>query len=240
MQPADVGWFKSLKLSYKKDWNEWFLHGTKYTTRFGNIAGPGYQNMLSWISKGWKEFNIADVIYSFQYCGITSDSDHDYHSELKELVVEGKLPPNITIDIRAEHEDPELAGAFVNAPEYLDDGDVENKEDEEEKQDEDEPMAEDEYDDCSELEELKQLDDDNHDSNESDSENDESTLISNEPTQLKKTTKQTKRKATLEPVKRAKKAKTSDLPSTSTEKTLKETKKRGRKRKETGEKGNSK
>jgi hypothetical protein len=57
-----------LKLSYKKDWNDWFLHGRKYLTRHGNLAGPGYENMTRWILKAWQELDKAEIIHSFQYC----------------------------------------------------------------------------------------------------------------------------------------------------------------------------
>ena len=52
LQPADVYWFKSMKVSYCQFWNEWFINGVKKVTTKGNLAGPGYENMTKWILKG--------------------------------------------------------------------------------------------------------------------------------------------------------------------------------------------
>ena len=75
MQPADVGWFHSLKTMYKNDWNDWFLNvEVKLVTRFGNICGPGYQKMINWIVKGWNQMSILEISKSFEYCGLSSSN----------------------------------------------------------------------------------------------------------------------------------------------------------------------
>lgn len=80
MQPADVGWFKSLKSEYKKDWNTWFQSDEiKKVTRYGNICEPGYQNMISWIVKAWTNLQDVDKAKSFEYCGLTSSNQDKYH-----------------------------------------------------------------------------------------------------------------------------------------------------------------
>ena len=109
LQPADVGWFKLLKLLYKKAWLNWFLTGVKRFTVHGNLAGPGYQLMTKWILDGWLSFDSAQIINSFRYCGITCDSDLDYHSELKTILTSEKLPPNSTVEPATDLEDPNFA-----------------------------------------------------------------------------------------------------------------------------------
>ena len=127
MQPADVGWFKVLKSYYKKFWCDWFLNDKKKLTKHGNLAGPGYENMTKWLLKSWLYFDTASIIHSFQYCGITCETPHDYHSELKELLSCQELPPYQTIEIRSEHDDQSLSHLFINID--YDDEDDENDED---------------------------------------------------------------------------------------------------------------
>ena len=112
MQPADVGWFKELKLFYKQDWSEWFLKGEKTVTRFGNLAGPGYQNMSKWLLRGWEQFENEKIVNSFSYCGITSNKE--YHSQLTDLLKLTLLPPQKTVEPREPHEDINLNHLFIN------------------------------------------------------------------------------------------------------------------------------
>ena len=133
MQPADVGWFKELKLLYRNDWNDWFINGEKKFTKYGNLAGPGYKNMTRWLLKGWEEFNAAKIISSFSYCGITSDTDQDYHSTLRELLNCTALPPQITVEKKEEYDDDNLNNIFVNVD--YDDNDQKEEEEEEEEED---------------------------------------------------------------------------------------------------------
>ena len=98
LQPADVGWFKALKSQYRKLWLNWFLNDEKIITKHGNLAGPGYANISKWLLECWEKLDQASIIHSFQYCGITSETPHDYHSELKELLDSKELPPNVDED----------------------------------------------------------------------------------------------------------------------------------------------
>ncbi len=113
LQPADVGWFKALKSQYRKLWLNWFLNDEKIITKHGNLAGPGYANISKWLLECWEKLDQASIIHSFQYCGITSETPHDYHSELKELLQSKELPPNVTVEILEEMHDPNIVNCFT-------------------------------------------------------------------------------------------------------------------------------
>jgi hypothetical protein len=105
LQPADVGWFHTLKNLYKKDWNEWFQStDIKLVTRFGNLCGPGYQRMINWIVKGWNQLEPLAISESFQYCGITSTNVEKYHQTLKKILNTSTNPINITVEPQEEDE----------------------------------------------------------------------------------------------------------------------------------------
>ena len=125
MQPADVCWFKSLKIDYKNKWNHWFLNDEKIFTKYGNIAGPGYVKMVSWITSAWKSTIVLPqtlVSDSFVYCGITSQNIDSFHSELKNILSNHVLPLNSTIE--QINEDDLLNDIFVD--DYDDDEDGES------------------------------------------------------------------------------------------------------------------
>ena len=129
LQPADVGWFKVLKTLYRKHWCDWFLNGDKKFTKHGNLAGPGYDKMSNWLLKCWKEYDVAQIIHSFQYCGITCDTPDDYHSELKQILASIKIPANVTIEPQEEYDDPNLINTFAN---FVFEEDGENDDDDDE------------------------------------------------------------------------------------------------------------
>ena len=45
LQPADVGWFRSLKLQYHQRWQEWYLNAPKAFTSQHNLKSPGYVDL---------------------------------------------------------------------------------------------------------------------------------------------------------------------------------------------------
>ncbi len=90
------------------------MTGVKRFTVHGNLAGPGYQLMTEWILNGWMSFDAAQIINSFSYCGITSDSDQDYHSELKMVLTSENVPLNLTVEPSIDLDDPNFSHVFVN------------------------------------------------------------------------------------------------------------------------------
>lgn len=51
LQPADVGWFRSLKAQYHSKWQEWYLSSPKSFTTASNLKSPGYAKVINWISE---------------------------------------------------------------------------------------------------------------------------------------------------------------------------------------------
>ncbi len=45
LQPADVGWFKSIKSQYQCKWQEWYLNEPKSFTKAHNMKSPGYSKV---------------------------------------------------------------------------------------------------------------------------------------------------------------------------------------------------
>ena len=107
LQPADVCWFKNLKVIYIKYWNIWFETGKKYLTKHGNVCGPGYDLMTQWISQGWLDLTPTYLAESFTYCGITTDEIDKFHSNLINILVSPILPPNTVVEVRDETDDHE-------------------------------------------------------------------------------------------------------------------------------------
>ena len=105
MQPADVGWFRSLKNYYKVDWNNWFMNEPKKLTKHGNMSGPGYQRMINWIVGGWDKLEQMEITKSFLYCGLTSNNFEQYHSTLKKILESDTVPTNISIESKEKDEE---------------------------------------------------------------------------------------------------------------------------------------
>jgi len=69
LQPADVMWFASIKMSYGEKWNEWFIFDEKKLTPHGNMVSPGYAKTIQWLSDIWNEFDSTVIVDSFRKCG---------------------------------------------------------------------------------------------------------------------------------------------------------------------------
>ena len=72
----------------------------KKVTRYGNICGPGYQNINSWIVKTWTNLQDVDIDKSFEYCGLTSSNQDKYHSKLKKILTTNIVPANVSIETK--------------------------------------------------------------------------------------------------------------------------------------------
>jgi len=124
LQPADVGWFRSLKAQYHSKWQEWYLSSPKSFTKASNLKSPGYAKVINWISEIWQNFDKEIIIRSFESTGITSTNEDDYNNLLR-AALNNKAPPTHTlID---NHVIDELI-AFDHG--YDDDGEGSNSEDE--------------------------------------------------------------------------------------------------------------
>ena len=47
VQPADVGWFKSIKAGYYRSWTDWYCNNDHAFTAAGNLKSPGYVNVIT-------------------------------------------------------------------------------------------------------------------------------------------------------------------------------------------------
>jgi len=59
LQPADVGWFRSLKSQYHKRWQVWYLNAPKAFTSQHNLKSPGYFGYFSYV-----DFSYVESIFS--------------------------------------------------------------------------------------------------------------------------------------------------------------------------------
>ena len=82
LQPADVGWFATVKKSYKRKWNDWFMNEERIFTMQNNAKAPSYNQCLKWLDDIWDNFNSDTLRRSFECCGI------------------GNTPNNGTMDIK--------------------------------------------------------------------------------------------------------------------------------------------
>ena len=79
LQPADVGWFRSLKSKYHQKWQNWYLTSPKAFTKNNNLKSPGYKEVIKWVSQIWYEFDPETIVKSFESTGITSGYHSDYN-----------------------------------------------------------------------------------------------------------------------------------------------------------------
>ena len=98
LQPADVGWFRSLKSQYYVKWQKWFLNSPKSFTKSNNLKSPGYSRVIEWISQIWRDFDPELIIKSFEATGITSHNPDDYNHLLRVVYDEEVLPTHILIE----------------------------------------------------------------------------------------------------------------------------------------------
>jgi len=79
LQPADVGWFRSLKAKYHEKWQEWYLTEPKSFTSSNNMKSPGYAKVINWISEIWNDFDSEIIVKSFATTGVTSQHLDDFN-----------------------------------------------------------------------------------------------------------------------------------------------------------------
>ncbi len=96
LQPADVGWFRSMKAQYHSKWQEWYLSSPKSFTKASNLKSPGYAKVINWISEIWQNFDKEIIIRSFESTGITSTNEDDYNNLLR-AALKNKAPPTHTL-----------------------------------------------------------------------------------------------------------------------------------------------
>jgi len=95
LQPADVGWFRSLKAQYHSKWQEWYLTEPKSFTKSNNIKSPGYCKVIQWISEIWNQFDPEIIVKSFASTGITSQHPDDYNHILRSVLNNQLIPSEI-------------------------------------------------------------------------------------------------------------------------------------------------
>ena len=72
LQPADVCWFRSFKLAFRRKYMDWYVNEPKTFTKFENMHSPSYVSVITWLSEIWRNFDENLIYESFDTCGITS------------------------------------------------------------------------------------------------------------------------------------------------------------------------
>ena len=62
LQPADVCWFRSLKIHYTTSWDHWLEHSEKHYTKNSNMVGPGYDLVVRLIINCWNNLKLDTII----------------------------------------------------------------------------------------------------------------------------------------------------------------------------------
>ena len=84
------------------------MTGPKRITSHGNFSGRAYDIR---ILEAWLSFDRAGIVNSFNYCGIVTQY---IHSGLKDWLKSEIIPPNVSIELKTEEDDPNFADIFVN------------------------------------------------------------------------------------------------------------------------------
>lgn len=137
-----------MKAAFIRYWNEWFTTPNHELTAQGNLRGPGYVNMLTWINLAWNELDEEYISDSFRENGITEHDREFFHSELRKFLNSPTLPDNTTVEVETIPNDQrELNDAI-----FVNDDDDEDEDDDVDSDDEDDTTDDDEDEDQSESE----------------------------------------------------------------------------------------
>ena len=68
------------------------MNSPKYLTAYGNVSGPGYQNVISWLSTTWTKMPRDILVDSFRLCGIGEREVMSYHTILRDILFQQKTP----------------------------------------------------------------------------------------------------------------------------------------------------
>jgi hypothetical protein len=68
------------------------MNAQKLVTCHGNLAGPGYQNLISWLASTWAEMPRDIIANSFIHCGIGEREPMNFHTILRDIFERGKTP----------------------------------------------------------------------------------------------------------------------------------------------------
>jgi len=98
LQPADVGWFRSLKSKYHVKWQNWFLNSPKAFTKSKNLKSPGYARVIKWVSQIWHEFEQELITKSFEATGITSHNPDDFNHLLRVVYDQEVMPTHQLVE----------------------------------------------------------------------------------------------------------------------------------------------
>ncbi len=120
LQPADVGWFSTIKKAYRSRWNHWFTFDSHEYTRHDNMKTPGYVLCNKWVSEIWDDFSADLVRKSFEMCGVHNNHQglqglrlDNLHSALRTLLTSHNVINNsIEMDL-------ELAEANINMSNHV-------------------------------------------------------------------------------------------------------------------------
>jgi hypothetical protein len=56
------------------------MNAQKLVTCHGNLAGPGYQNLISWLASTWAEMPRDIIANSFIHCGKGERESMNFHT----------------------------------------------------------------------------------------------------------------------------------------------------------------
>ena len=68
----DVSVNQPFKAKMKEQWIEWFRSNNDLTQQ-GNRKQPTRQDVLTWVSRAWRDVSEEVIRHSFILCGITAD-----------------------------------------------------------------------------------------------------------------------------------------------------------------------
>jgi hypothetical protein len=102
LQPADVCWFRSFKLAFRRKYMNWCVNEPKTFTQYGNMRSPGYVALITWLSEIWQNFDDQLICESFDTCGITSQTGI---SSILKKIMDGET---VTGEVVTSDDEPEI------------------------------------------------------------------------------------------------------------------------------------
>lgn len=102
MKPAV--WNAPFKAAFRRQYEDWMLHGQKEVTAGGNPRAPPMMEYLGWLVKAWDELPQATIVASFKQCGIMNAIDGSEDNHIHCFKPEGPIPDGFQMLRTAENE----------------------------------------------------------------------------------------------------------------------------------------
>lgn len=85
-------WNAPFEANFRRQYENWMLHGEKETTAAGNPRSAPMMEYLGWLLKAWNDLLEEIIVDSFKCCGITTSVDGSEDGQIHCFKPDGPIP----------------------------------------------------------------------------------------------------------------------------------------------------